>query len=247
MFTTNLLLVGGFVASIFASPSPQFGDNPLTDLGGDNPFTDLGGDNPFTDLGGDNPFTDLGGDNPFTDLGGDNPFTDLGGDDPFTDIGNPTTGVSLPTGPAGITTPPGGAAPTGGAGNPLAGMPTLPPSVAAALESAVPSSVLQSALSNPCDVAVTQDWVQALPTSIQSELVSYESSIQSWFSANSAALASVTGVSLCKNGAANTGSGSSQNTGAMGKGSTGAGPQPTAALGASLAGAVGLLGLMVAL
>jgi hypothetical protein len=216
MFFRNVLLLSGLAAVVLSDPIPQFGNDPLSDLGGD-PFTDIG--DPFTDLGGD-PFTDIG--DPYTDLGGD-PLTGLGsitdGGSYPSGLGQPSTG-GLPSGLAGPTTSAGGSDPTN---NPFAGMSTLPASLEAVIATAVPASVLSSALANPCELTGTPAWVKSLPTDVQSPLLAYESSVLAWYSANSATVSGRAG--LCKNGASNTAAGGSGNPGQR---STGAAPVPLA-------------------
>jgi hypothetical protein len=121
-------------------------------------------------------------------------------------------------------------------------MPTLPASLEAVIATAVPASVLSGALANPCELTGTPAWVKSLPTDVQSPLLAYESSVLAWYSANSATVSGMAG--LCKNGASNTAAGGSGNPGQR---STGVAPRPTGAIGASLAGVVGILGVMVAL
>lgn len=116
----------------------------------------------------------------------------------------------------------------------LSCMPTLPLSIENIILSAAPSNFAQ----NPCST----DWAKTLPASVQSVLSSFDAAAQSCYSANSADFPT-TNVAICTNGA----NVAAKNTATGGSTSKGAAPRPTGALGASLAGAVGVLGVMVAL
>jgi hypothetical protein len=142
-----------------------------------------------------------------------------------------TTGFFSITTGFGATSTALGSLPTN---NPFAGMPTLPSSIEAILITAAPTNALQ----DPCQLTATPAWVQSLPSDVRSGLASYENAVQSWFSANSAKLGTMTSVpGVCTSGAGAK---------ATSANSKGAAPRPTT-IGASLAGAVGLLGVMIAL
>ncbi|KAG9238258.1 hypothetical protein BJ875DRAFT_480502 [Amylocarpus encephaloides] len=148
--------------------------------------------------------------------------------------------------------------------NILSDIPTLPLSVASVLATAVPTGVQVSAVG--CEIATaTPGWYQSLPADVRSAFSSYQSAAQSWYSAHSSDLGVVsTGVALpvapcmatgtgSAAAGAGAGAGAGAATSAAGSGgaasdtSKGAAPRPTGAVVASLAGAVGVLGLMVAL
>jgi hypothetical protein len=236
MLFSNLLLISGLAAIGLSEPLPQFTDDPFTDVfPTDDPFATedpFATDDPFTSF--DDPFTGLGGD-PFTALGA---LTSLLGSLP-TGLGEPTTGLGGFNGGsfAPLTTPAptptGSSGGLGGSDNPLTDMPQLPSSLLSIVESAAPSNYLQ----NPCQTG----WIKSLPGNVQSQLSSYEIAIQSWWSAHSTEFPASNVAGLCTNGVA------AKNTAGGGGATTGAAPRPTGALAASFAGAVGLLGVMVAL
>jgi hypothetical protein len=102
-------------------------------------------------------------------------------------------------------------------------MPALPASLEAVIATAVPASVLSSALANPCELTGTPAWVKSLPTDVQSPLLAYESSVLAWLSQFRNRIRR--GRPL-QNGASNTAAGGSGNPGQR---STGAAPRPTGA------------------
>jgi hypothetical protein len=136
-------------------------------------------------------------------------------------------------------------------------MPTLPPSIASIIATAAPTGTTDS---DPCATTLPA-WYGNLPDSVQSELSSYNSAVQSWASEHSSELgdgytayASPTG-DFCGTrtggaGPENTGAaeGTQTSDGSAAKGTnTGAAARPTGAVAAAAAGVVGMVGLMVAL
>lgn len=225
MFYRNLLLLSGLAAIAVSEPVPQF-DDPFSDLS--DPFSDLG--DPFSDLG--NIFSSLNDE--LTGLGTIPTFTGFGDSSPsFTGFGDSSpssTGFgAVPTFGGATRTQGGDSFPTD---NPFAGMPTLPASIQSVLVTAAPTN----ALADPCALTASPSWLNALPTDVKSGIASYENALQSWLSANSAKLGTMTNLAgVCTKGSGNGGPVSN------------AAPRPTGALGASIAGAVGLLGVMAAL
>ena len=124
---------------------------------------------------------------------------------------------------------------------------------------------------DPCAfVTNAPQWYNSLPASIKSAITSYESAVISWEKEHSAALASlnsgqptytgaapglvctntgaavVAGKTTTASGAQNTGS-TATGTAAGASSSKAAAPRVTGVVGISFAGAVGVMGLMVAL
>jgi len=139
----------------------------------------------------------------------------------------------------------------------LSGMPTLPASVESVLETAIPTSILTNPAAE-CSAlnGKEPDWYKSLPGDVKSALTSYESALSSWakdhpFSTGTVAATGLTGCGATGSAAAAaTGTGSTQASataaGAQATG-TNAAARPTGAVAAGLAGAVGLLGLVIAL
>lgn len=143
----------------------------------------------------------------------------------------------------------------------LSGMPTLPASVESVLETAIPTSILTNPAAE-CSAlnGKEPDWYKSLPGDVKSALTSYESALSSWakdhpFSTGTVAgTVAATGLTGCgatgAAAAAATGTGGTQASataaGAQATG-TNAAARPTGAVAAGLAGAVGLLGLVIAL
>jgi hypothetical protein len=135
----------------------------------------------------------------------------------------------------------------------IAGMPTLP----ADLESILATAIIPTSAATQSDfgceiLTATPAWFKSLPASAQTELISYESAAASWYSANSAALGTLTtGLPAggCTNAVVQTTSNSQTSSGsaAASAKSTGAAPHPTGAVTLSFAGIIGALGLMAAL
>ncbi|OCL09042.1 hypothetical protein AOQ84DRAFT_405454 [Glonium stellatum] len=145
----------------------------------------------------------------------------------------------------------------------LSGMPTLPASVESVLATAVPTSILTDPAAECSALAGKEpDWYKKLPGDVKSALTSYESALSSWakdHSIYSSGTAVATGLAGC--GATSvaaaaataagttgkaTGTAAAAATGAQATG-TNAAARPTSAVAVGLAGAVGLLGLVVAL
>jgi len=144
----------------------------------------------------------------------------------------------------------------------LSGMPTLPASVESVLATAIPTSIL----TNPeaeCSAlnGKEPDWYKSLPGNVKSALTSYESALSSWakdhtfLSTGTIAATGLTGCGATSAAAAaatatgTTAKGTQTSTAATGAQATGtnAAAKPTGAVTAGLVGAVGLLGLAIAL
>ncbi|KAH8679638.1 hypothetical protein BGZ60DRAFT_400359 [Tricladium varicosporioides] len=136
----------------------------------------------------------------------------------------------------------------------MSDIPTLPASVQSVLLTAVPTTISATAVG--CEIATaTPAWYKSLPADVKSALTSYESAASSWYSKHSTDLAGVTsgvpavvgcsGVTGTKGNAASaTGTASGA---AASNTSKGAAAAPTGAVVASLAGVLGVFGVMVAL
>lgn len=151
--------------------------------------------------------------------------------------------------------------------------PMLPSSVLEVLATAVPTSVLTDP-NFACEAATgTPGWYKSLPADVKSALTSYESAAVSWYKEHSSVLAQFTsglaaGPAACTaatngaktaagatgSGAAATGTSGSGASGSSGSAATaasgsgnGAMARPTGLVAAGLAGAIGALGLAIAL
>ncbi|KXT10856.1 hypothetical protein AC579_1954 [Pseudocercospora musae] len=132
-------------------------------------------------------------------------------------------------------------------------------SVVSVLQTALPSSLIQEALTNSAGVSSelasefaagqTPSWFTALPSDVQTYLVPAGAIA----TANATAITSASGAPYPSANSTSRSSttGSSSETGASGTGSSNessssseAGAMPTAILGAGLAGAVGIVGLL---
>jgi hypothetical protein len=146
----------------------------------------------------------------------------------------------------------------------LSGLPTLPASVASVLATAVPTSEVTKS-DYACELATaTPAWYSSLPADVKSALKSYQTEVESWYSEHSSAFAAAsitapaavctgagagTGTKATGSGSGSTG-GSSTGTAsgtAKATGSQGAAPRATGAIVGSVAGVMGVLGLMAAL
>jgi hypothetical protein len=147
----------------------------------------------------------------------------------------------------------------------LSGLPTLPASVASVLATAVPTSEVTRS-DYACElVTATPAWYSSLPADVKSALKSYQTEVESWYSEHSSAFAaaSITApAAVCTGAGAGTGAqatgGSGSGSGSTGgssaasgtakaTGSQGAAPRATGAIVGSVAGVMGVLGLMAAL
>jgi len=145
----------------------------------------------------------------------------------------------------------------------LSGMPTLPASVESVLATAIPTSILTNPAAE-CSAlnGKEPDWYKSLPGDVKSALTSYESAIASWVKDHSSLFSTgtiaATGLASC--GATGAAAAAATATGTTAKGTqasataagaqatgTNAAARPTGAVAAGLAGAVGLLGLVIAL
>jgi len=143
----------------------------------------------------------------------------------------------------------------------LSGMPTLPASVESVLETAIPTSILTNPAAECSALNGEPDWYKSLPGDVKSALTSYESALSSWakdHSLLSTGTIAATGLAGC--GATGAATAAATATGTTAKGTqasataagaqatgTNAAARPTGAVAAGLAGAVGLLGLVIAL
>ena len=141
-------------------------------------------------------------------------------------------------------------------------MPTLPASIESILLTAVPTTA-QTDIG--CAIATTTPgWYKSLPANVKSAISSYNLAYESWYSEHSAEFGTLTqsipaGCTAAAAQATETGNGNGGTTTSGGSGgatktssgsgtaSTGGAPRATGALAAGVAGAVGVLGLLVAL
>lgn len=143
----------------------------------------------------------------------------------------------------------------------LSGMPTLPASVESVLETAIPTSILTNPAAE-CSAlnGKEPDWYKSLPGDVKSALTSYESALSSWAKDHSFSTGTVAATGLTGCGATGAAAAAATATGTTAKGTqasataagaqatgTNAAARPTGAVAAGLAGAVGLLGLVIAL
>lgn len=148
----------------------------------------------------------------------------------------------------------------------LSGMPTLPASVESVLATAIPTSILTNPAAE-CSAlnGKEPDWYKSLPSDVKSALTSYESAASSWLKDHPLPSAgtitgtiAATGLTGC--GATSAAAAAATATGTTAKGTqasatatgaqaagTNAAARPAGAVAAGLAGAVGLLGLVIAL
>jgi hypothetical protein len=145
----------------------------------------------------------------------------------------------------------------------LSDMPTLPASVESVLETAIPTSILTNPAAE-CSAlnGKEPDWYKSLPGDVKSALTSYESALSSWAQDHSSLLntgtIAATGLTGC--GATSAAAAAATATGTTAKGTqtsataagaqatgTNAAARPTGAVVTGLAGAIGLLGLVIAL
>lgn len=182
----------------------------------------------------------------------------------ITNINDLTSGLNLPTD-------------LGGAANSLltalSGLPTLPASIQSVLATAVPISDLTKT-ELACEPTAAS-WYNDLPNDVKSALTSYGSALQTWASANIGNIATNTNynynIPVCTGSAAvtktGTGSTTQTGTGTTTRATTGAGgaatsaggnavsttnspaaaPRATGAIMGTVAGIVGIFGVMVAL
>ncbi|KAF8861554.1 hypothetical protein BDZ45DRAFT_671865 [Acephala macrosclerotiorum] len=134
----------------------------------------------------------------------------------------------------------------------LSDLPTLPASIQSILITAIPASAL-TASEFACDPTAAA-WYSSLPGNVKSALSSYGSEVSSWASKHSSGLGTYTDVPVCtgtrvaaNTNAATTGSGTTSGSSSTATGSPGTAPRVTRAISGSVAGVVGVLGLMAVL
>jgi len=143
----------------------------------------------------------------------------------------------------------------------LSGMPTLPASVESVLETAIPTSILTNPVAE-CSAlnGKEPDWYKSLPGDVKSALTSYESALSSWAKDHTLITGTIAATGLTGCGATGAAAAAATATGTTAKGTqasataagaqatgTNAAARPTGAVAAGLAGAVGLLGLVIVL